>query len=94
MNEDDSIGLDDYPYELPQGWEGIDIDSEHLIYENQGEERAIELMLYDGGWQLSTSNPNPMRGGMMDLIDSWSYEDVDEAYDKINEILNSEVDYF
>jgi len=87
MTEEDELTSEDYPYQVPEGWEAVDVSGDHLIYENQSEEYAIELMLYDDEWQLSPSEPNPQRGGMMDVVDHWEYQEVGQAFEKINEIM-------
>lgn len=85
-----TVSEDDYPHKVPEKWDAVEIDEYHLIYENPEDEYAIELMQYEDEWWLSTSKPNPMRGGMMDLVDHWEYQldEIDEAYDKINEIMS------
>lgn len=82
-----SLNHEDYGRELSDDWQYIEVDGDHLIYENESSKRAIELMFFDGEWRFSLSEPNPRRGGMMDVVESESYGDLGDAFDKLDEYL-------
>lgn len=87
------LSHEDYTGKMSDDWSYVDVSGDHLIYEHSSEEKAIELMKYEDVWWLSTSKPNPMRGGMMDLVSHHDFESLDEAFEKLEAYLTGEQDF-
>ena len=75
--------------EAPDGWE-TSTGGRHLKeYYHDEREVSVAIQEYeDGGdWHVTIHEPNEQRGGIMGLVDAWTFEAADEAAGKVTEIL-------
>lgn len=75
----------------PEGWESFTNGTYLKEYYNAEQEIAVAIQQYeDGGeWHVTTHKPNELRGGLMDLVESWTYDSASAASEKAAELLQS-----
>lgn len=76
--------------DAPEDWGSL-AEGTYREYYNDEQALAVVIQQYeDGGeWHVATNIPNEQRGGLMDSVEAWTYDSVNEACEKAAELLQN-----